>query len=72
MALALPSVEIGAWSGAVFCFLEDDDKQNSPKGQSCFEEGRIGISIEIWPKMIYVDTIQCLSLISDISCQKPT
>ena len=57
MAPALPPLETGAWSGEVFCCLEDDDKQNSPKGQSCFEEGGIGISIEIWPKIIYVDTI---------------
>jgi len=57
MAPTLPPVETGAWSEEVFCCIEDDDKQNSPKGQSCFEEGGIGISIEIWPKIIYVDTI---------------
>jgi len=28
-----------AFGRQVFCCLEDDDKQNSFKGQSCFEDG---------------------------------
>jgi len=44
--------------------LEDDDKQNGFKGQSCFEKGDPRISIEILFKIIYVGTNRSVFLIS--------
>jgi hypothetical protein len=46
--------------------LVDDDKQNTSKGQSCFENGHPRITIEIRPKIIYVDTVRFVFLAPDI------
>jgi hypothetical protein len=55
-ALPHPAFKSGAWRRRT--------------GQSCFEKGPSGISIEIRPKIIYLDTIRFVYLIFDFPWEK--
>jgi hypothetical protein len=52
--------------------LEKMINKIAPKVNPALKRAAIWISIEIWPKIIYVDVIQFIFLLSDAPCQKPT